>query len=40
MKPKTGEIKFKGLGRVEIVPIEIKKVMDCKMEIDRKMVKA
>jgi len=27
MKPKTGEIKFLGLGRVVIKPIKIKKVM-------------
>jgi hypothetical protein len=30
MKPKTGEIKFKGLGRVVIKPIRTKKVMKCR----------
>ena len=30
MKPKTGEIKFLGLGRVVIKPINAKKVMKCR----------
>lgn len=30
MKPKTGEIKFNGLGRVVIKPINAKKVMKCR----------
>ena len=30
MKPKTGEIKFKGLGRIVIKPINAKKVMKCR----------
>ena len=30
MKPKTGEIKFLGLGRIEITPINVKKVMKCR----------
>ena len=30
MKPKTGEIKFLGLGRITIKPIRTKKVMKCR----------